>query len=486
MTKNSNPISARTLRASLAIASILLVCGCAKQKGVSANKPGDAPSTGLEALASANNADAANLEAMVSQQSSDLEKILGKATTDQWTGGEAADKSASDSKSATRVASSQQSNKGGFGLEELATADANNVQIAMPKARVALADEPSNDPLADAWASAEPVAPPSMAMADPGTTGTGATTDGPSTGLANLATGMTPGTGVSANEPLPGSGPSINQDPSPDLWPEQIVTNDEGSLQSEREGREAPLDTKVDQAAVGMMDLLRQQAAVSPDPLRPYLMLSVLEAMHPGASPQIISPDGQSSIPLSDDEKKAVESLRQVMAELSAGQAQAAKISDLAATLDENKPLRVRNVQLCTAVRGYGQYAPVANATFIAGRATKVIVYAELEGFRSKEITSGELAHYGPDAEASGDTLAVELVQEVALYHDADGLRVWSTPESKIVETSRVKRRDFYTVHTIELPPNLSVGSYKLKLVVRDATSGSVADVNVAIKVVAR
>lgn len=481
MTKNFNPISARTLRASLAIASILLACGCAKQKGVSTNKPGDAPSTGLEALASANATDAANLEAMVSQQSSDLEKILGKGTSDQWTGGDAAGKVNADAKNSKRSTLAEPQGKGGFGLEDLA--NTNDVKIAMPKAQIAAA-EPSNDPLADAWASAEPVAPPAMAMADPGTIN--ATTDAPSTGLANLATGMTPGTGVSANEPLPGSGPPIDQDPTPDLWPEQIVTNDEGSVHDGRDGGEAPLDSKVDQAAVGMMDLLRQQAAVSPDPLRPYLMLSVLEAMHPGASPQIISPDGQSSIPLSDDEKKAVESLRQVMAELSTGQAQAATINDLAATLDENKPLRVRNVQLCTAVRGYGQYAPVANATFIAGRANKVIVYAELEGFRSKEITSGELANYGPDAEASGDTLAVELVQEVALYHDADGLRVWSTPESKIVETSRVKRRDFYTVHTIELPANLSVGSYKLKLVVRDATSRSVADVNVAIKVVAR
>ncbi len=478
MTKNIHTLSARTLGASLAIASILLVCGCAKQKGASAGKPGDAPSTGLEALASANAADAANLEAMVSQQSSDLERILGKGTSDEWTSGEAQ----ADTKNTKRVASADQSGKGGFGLEDLANTHAHDVKIAMPKAQVAAA-EPSNDPLADAWASAEPVASPAMATVDTTATDTNSSIDGPSTGLANLASGMTPGAGVSANEPLPGAGPSVNQDPTPDLWPETVVTNDESSV---REGGEAPLDTKVDQAAVGMMDLLRQQAAVSPDPLRPYLMLSVLEAMHPGASPQIISPDGQSSIPLSDDEKKAVESLRQVMAELSGGQAQAATISDLAATLDENKPLRVRNVQLCTAVRGYGQYAPVANATFIAGRATKVIVYAELEGFRSKEISSGEVANYGPDAEASGDTLAVELVQEVALYHDADGLRVWSTPESKIVETSRVRRRDFYTVHTIELPANLSVGSYKLKLVVRDATSGSVADVNVGIKVVAR
>ncbi len=458
-------------------AAVLVMGGCAGKKGTltSANKAEaigqrGPVNNGLESLvADAGRSDTGtSLEDMIAQQSADVEAMMAGA-----------DGASGSARVAEASGDSQPSD-----LTDWAGTPT-PIQMASASERVKQAEAEKNpDPLADAWADAEPMATVASA-GDGGVGDEGAS--GLDTGLSSMV-GSGP-TAVSANEGLPGA------EASPDLMPEiATVPADTGEMDAfadqtivnEGAGIE-PLEQKIDEATIGYMDLLRQQAMASPDPLRPYLVLSILEALKPGATPKVYAADGGDGVPLTEAEQKAVDALREVVTGVVNADKQSSEpalLADLAARLAEDQPLTLRSVELCTQVRGYGQYATVPSGTFKAGQASKVIVYAEVEGFRTRDVKPSDLG-VGGEGPDDGDTLAVELVQEVALYHDADGLRVWSTPESKIIETSRTRKRDFYTVHTVTLPANLSVGAYKLKLVVRDVTSGQVTDLNVPVKIVA-
>ena len=72
------------------------------------------------------------------------------------------------------------------------------------------------------------------------------------------------------------------------------------------------------------------------------------------------------------------------------------------------------------------------------------------------------------------------------LFHD-DGSRQWRSAEAVIRDTSRT-RRDFFLVQRIDLPANLSVGKYNLKVTVRDRLAGeggAEAELAVPIQIVA-
>ncbi len=130
---------------------------------------------------------------------------------------------------------------------------------------------------------------------------------------------------------------------------------------------------------------------------------------------------------------------------------------------------------LCRRVEGFGRYIALDSSTIVAGRAQPMIVYVEPEHFGHRSVDS-------PDGE---QRWAVELAQELRLYHDADGMLAWMDREQTISETSRRQRRDFYLVRRIDLPATLSIGAYRLKVVVRDRVSGSVAESIIPIQVVA-
>ncbi len=157
-------------------------------------------------------------------------------------------------------------------------------------------------------------------------------------------------------------------------------------------------------------------------------------------------------------------------------------VEGVLSTLREAAAVRIARTALCTRVEGFGQYQPFPEYTFLAGRATKMIVYTEIENFSHRAAHSGDP---GADTLAGSDLLAVELSQELRLWHDADGSMQWRMPEQPIVEVGRHKRRDFFLVQQIELPPTLSVGKYNLKITIRDKVSGGVDERSIPIKIVA-
>ncbi len=157
-------------------------------------------------------------------------------------------------------------------------------------------------------------------------------------------------------------------------------------------------------------------------------------------------------------------------------------VDGVLSTLREAAAVRIARSALCTRVEGFGQYEPFSEYTFLAGRTTKMIVYTEIENFSHRPARSDDP---GMDTLTGADLVAVELSQELRLWHDADGSMQWRKPEQPIIEVGRNKRRDFFLVQQIELPPTLSVGKYNLKVTIRDKVSGGVDERSIPLKIVA-
>jgi hypothetical protein len=135
------------------------------------------------------------------------------------------------------------------------------------------------------------------------------------------------------------------------------------------------------------------------------------------------------------------------------------------------QPIEIETVQLCRRVDNYGVYEPFAGDTFLAGRDQRMIVYVQLDHFASQQQ---------PD-----DLYEVRLSQEIVLYNASDGLPVWRLPIETIVDRSRNRRRDFFTVKIIRLPARLGVGKYQLKVTVNDLHGSTTASATIPINLVA-
>lgn len=113
-----------------------------------------------------------------------------------------------------------------------------------------------------------------------------------------------------------------------------------------------------------------------------------------------------------------------------------------------------------------------------------MIVYTEVEHFDRVAIADTGRRRAGGDL-AIEDGWEVRLSQELQLYHEADGLLAWRRPEEVTSYRSRSKPRDYFIVDQITLPRTLTVGAYRLKVVLRDLADRSVDERIIPIRVVA-
>ena len=126
------------------------------------------------------------------------------------------------------------------------------------------------------------------------------------------------------------------------------------------------------------------------------------------------------------------------------------------------------NALLASRVTGFGRYVPLASrpghGTFVfqSARSNRAIVYIEIENFGYRAVKEAD-----PDR-MPGDQWAVDLSTEIRLLDAFDGMLQMKEAERSVIETGRNKRKDFYLVQEIELPPTLTIGRYNLKVVLRD------------------
>lgn len=224
---------------------------------------------------------------------------------------------------------------------------------------------------------------------------------------------------------------------------------------------------------------LRERAEVSGEPFEDLVRLAALELAADGVG----TAGGGSAARLSGMERATLNAWREMLARASdalggsEGDAQALieAVRESADAMEGLGGLRILRTELCSRVEGYGRYATLGPSALVAGRRHRMIVYVEVAGFTRRQGA-------GDDGESGH---RVQLAQELALYHAADGLLAWRQPAQQIDDFSRNVRRDFFVVQMIELPETLSVGSYRLKVTMRDVATGAEAEEILPIDVVA-
>jgi hypothetical protein len=146
-----------------------------------------------------------------------------------------------------------------------------------------------------------------------------------------------------------------------------------------------------------------------------------------------------------------------------------APLLELSEKIRSQIPLSLPTLALCRSVTQFGVYDPIDPPRFSAGKETPVIIYCEVEHFRSA-------------AAAEGGGWDTKLSYEATLYSDGDhAVSVIHKKPTTIVDRCRNRRRDFFLADRMTLPGNLPVGRYVLKVTVIDQLANHVAEKNVAL-----
>jgi hypothetical protein len=138
--------------------------------------------------------------------------------------------------------------------------------------------------------------------------------------------------------------------------------------------------------------------------------------------------------------------------------------------LFQDQPVTIEKVDLCKSVEGFGVYEPFADHRFLSDKQQKMIVYVELDHFKRQKVDG---------------RFEVKLEQEIVLFNESDGLAVWSREPATILDRSRNRRNDFFTLQLITLPASLNVGKYRLKVRITDVHGGAVDETTVPLELVA-
>lgn len=148
--------------------------------------------------------------------------------------------------------------------------------------------------------------------------------------------------------------------------------------------------------------------------------------------------------------------------------------------------LRIPHAVLARRVEGFGRLTAIEPATFLVGRAHPVLVYTEADQFSRTPVDGDDAT--GPSTSSAsirGEQLwAIDLSQELEL-RASDGTLAWRSAEQPARDVSARKRVDHYLVQRVDLPANLSIGSYSLKVVLRDRANGSSAEAIIPLQIVA-
>ena len=151
-------------------------------------------------------------------------------------------------------------------------------------------------------------------------------------------------------------------------------------------------------------------------------------------------------------------------------QTKVAPLLELSEKIRSEIPLSLPTLALCREVTQFGVYDAFEPPRFTAGKATPVVVYCEVDHFRSQV--------------AADDRWETRLTYEAVLYSDGEsGVAVVSKKPTQIVDRCRNKRRDFFLADRMTIPANLPVGKYVLKVTVIDQIANLVAEKTVPVLV---
>jgi len=153
-----------------------------------------------------------------------------------------------------------------------------------------------------------------------------------------------------------------------------------------------------------------------------------------------------------------------------------------AAKLGESRGLRMATLAACSQVESFGRYIPMPTDRFIAGQRRGVILYAELANFVNADSPTGDSASEG----SADGPFAVTLRQSVQLLKESDGTVAVDFGTTEFASRSRSPRRDLFLAQRIDLPANLTIGTYVLNVRITDVASSSETEQKLPLMVIAR
>lgn len=239
------------------------------------------------------------------------------------------------------------------------------------------------------------------------------------------------------------------------------------------------------------LGLLAQRPGAKTSPMAEALRLAVLDSIDPGVADIRFR---EAAAKLDPAQMARLESFRSLLRTFQASDdASAADLAralrDEAAGLLSSQGLKIPTAALVRKVEAFGRYTPFADNRFLVGRAQPALVYVEVEDYGFKAIgndSEPQMIIQGARAADQGQTQwAIELTEELCLYHDADSVLAWHWPEQPSRDVSRRKRTDHYLIQRIELPASLTIGAYNLKVILKDQVTGGRAEALIPIQIVA-
>ena len=143
-------------------------------------------------------------------------------------------------------------------------------------------------------------------------------------------------------------------------------------------------------------------------------------------------------------------------------------LQEMIERLRSQSELTVSTIALCKRVDAFGKYDPIVPARLPAMKASRVIVYCEVENFLPRQNAS--------------QMWETNLTEQVTLFTDT-GLVVLSDQKRKVNDECRNRRHDFFAFNIINLPDNLTMGHYVLKVTINDDNADRVAEATVPVSV---
>jgi len=314
-------------------------------------------------------------------------------------------------------------------------------------------------------------------------------------GTPETRTAYAPNLAVSVAEPAPVPGLSsgmglVTADDRP-LDPEDFgpsMATADGTLPTSvldpgpanGETRTVSAAERKDELVEELVGLLTELSDESSDPYRSGLALAGLESLSPGALYELV--DSGELLP---HETEVLLSVHEFLQGLAASDSDVSPdlamdlVDDIRERLNQTASLEITGAELCVRVMGYGQYDTFPKTDeggyrFAAGRRQPVIIYTEVDRFGRT-----------PFVDEDGVTRwQVELSQELQIFRVDDDLLVTARQAQTDTSLSRARMRDYYLINQTALPETLSVGRYRLKVIMRDANKDAIAEAVIPFEIV--
>jgi hypothetical protein len=233
-----------------------------------------------------------------------------------------------------------------------------------------------------------------------------------------------------------------------------------------------PVPTDPGELAKLLAESLVKRSLTSTEPVRDWLAFAALAL----ANPSLALP-GEFGADLLPAERERITNAHAAFATIGrilaeGGAIDTATTDALVAALAGGPKLIIPKVELCTKVESFGRFSPLGNNRFLPRSNARFIVYSELQGF-SSGLENGQYV--------------TRLATRIAIESERDGIEVWArSPEwTAVVDASPVRREDFFVGEIVPVSEYLSIGSYRLKVEIRDEATGVVATAFHPIQIVA-